>query len=264
MPDLGEFLKVARTAPAILFVAFALPASWLKQHNDVELAHYSRYELTLIATLQAALAVVAACLFLLTANTVAIANYLQPLIVATYLALCAALFPGKRWLRLQIFALSIALLVGSIRAIGMTTWGVACAADVGYTTAIHRIENEMAGQVGAKIVLSSAFLYDAAKHSDLTIIHSDWMERARSNPPGTDLQALIFLKPRKLILTQFDFYRRYQPTLDQLKSSPAIGQMEIINTAHLRPPDSFPSLQRVIQNVSWAPVIVNLTWRESK
>ena len=264
IPNVQEILKVLRTAPGILFVAVTLPWSWLKQHNNVATSKYARFELSLIPALLAALAVVAACLFLLTANTVAIANYLQPVIVANYLAFCATLFAGKRWLRLQITGLWLALLLGSIRAIGMSTWGLACAADVGYPTAIHRVEQELSTVTpGAGVVLSSAFLYEAAKHNDLTLVHSDWMQKAKSNPPISDLQALLVLKPGKLILTQFDYYRRYQRTLDQLKSDPSLKQIQIVNTARVRPPDAFPPLQRVVQHVSWAPVVVNLFWAET-
>src|SRR5260370_15641874 len=181
MRNVPEILKVVRTAPGILFVAVTLPWSWLKQHNNVATSEYARFELSLIPALLAALAVVAACLFLLTANTVAIANYLQPVIVANYLAFCGTLFAGKRWLRLQITGLWLAVLLGSIRAIGMSTWGLACAADVGYPTAIHRVDQELSTvPPGAGVVLSSAFLYESAKHSDLALIHSDWMQKAKS------------------------------------------------------------------------------------
>jgi len=263
MPTIPEVLKVLRTTPGILFVAITLPGSWLKQHNNVATAEYARFELILIPALLSALAVVAACLFLLTANTVAIANYLQPVIVACYLAFCGTLFAGNRWLRLQITGLWLAVLLGSIRAIGMSTWGLACAADVGYPTAIHRVEQELSTvPPGAAVVLSSAFLYEASKYNDLTVIHSDWMQKAKANPPISDLQALLALKPRKVILTQFDYYRRYQPTLDQLKSDPSLKDIQIINVARVRPPDAFPSLQRVVQHVSWAPIIVNLFWAD--
>ncbi len=261
MPALTEILKVVRTAPGILFVAVTLPWSWLKQHNNVATSEYARFELILIPALLSALAVVVACLFLLTANTVAIANYLQPVIIASYLAFCATLFADKRWLRLQITGLWLALLLGSIRAIGMSTWGLACAADVGYPTAIHRVDQELSTvPAGDAVVVSSAFLYEAANHTGLTLIHSDWMQKAKADPPISDLQSLLALKPGKLILTQFDYYRRYESTLDHLKSDPALKDMQIVNTARVRPPDAFPSLQRVVQHISWAPIIVNLSW----
>ena len=265
MPELGDVLKVARTAPGILLVALALPWSWLKQHNNVPTAQYARFELTLIPSLLGGLAVVAACLFFVTANMVAIANYLQPVVVACYLAFCGVLFSGKRWLRLQIAGLCLAALVGSIRAVGMSTWGVVCAVDMGYRPAIRRVEAELSNHApGATMVVSSAFLYEAAKHDDITVIHSDWMERAKANPPISDLQAMVALKPGKLILTQFDYYRRYQATLAQLKSEPSLKEMRIEDTARVRPPDSYPSLQRVVQHVSWAPIIVTLSWREQR
>jgi hypothetical protein len=261
-PAVGDVLKVLRTAPGICLVAVLLPWSWLRQHSDADPAACARYEFVLLPALLAALAIVAACLFILTPNTVAIANYLQPLIVGAYLAFCATVFPAQRSPRCQIICLCLAALLGSTRAIGMSTWGLACASDVSYSTATHRIETELSTLPrGAVVVISSPFLYDAAKHSDLTLVHSDWMGKAWANPPLSDLDALKALKPRKMILSQFDFYRRDQPVLEQL--DPALCEVHITNTARILPPDAHPPLRRVIEHVSWAPVIVDLNWRNS-
>ena len=37
-------------------------------------------------------------------------------------------------------------------------------------------------------------------------------------------------------------------------------EINITNHAAVRTPDSFPSLQKVLQHISWAPVVVNLKW----
>ncbi len=260
-PAVGDVLKVLHTAPGICLVAVFLPWSWLRQHSDIDHATYARYEFVLFPALLAALAVVAACLFVLTPNTVAIANYLQPLIIGSYLAFCATVFPAQRGPRCQIIGLCLAALIGSSRAIGMSTWGLACAADVSYSTATHRVEAELSAlPPGSVVVISSPFLYAAAHHTDLSLIHSDWMGKAWAIPPVPDLDALKALKPRKIILSEFDFYRRYQPVLEALEKEPALCEVHITNTARILPPDAYPPLRRIIQHVSWAPIIVNLDW----
>jgi hypothetical protein len=240
-----------------------LPWSWFKQHNDIKHAEYARHEYILLPALLGALGVVTACLFILTPNLVAIANYLQPVIVASYLAFCVKLFPAQRWLHFQVVCLSLAALLGSARAIGMSTWGLACASDVSYSSATHLVENELAKlPPGSKVVLSSAYLYDATKHGDLALIHSDWMAKAWTVPTPSDLQALEALKPARMILTQFDYYRRHQPVLEQLEKEPGLCDVHITDTARIRPPDAYPPFRRVVQHVSWAPIIVDLNWHD--
>jgi hypothetical protein len=39
--------------------------------------------------------------------------------------------------------------------------------------------------------------------------------------------------------------------------------IHVRNLAQVRSPDSMPSLQRVLQHISWAPVIVDLDWKEA-
>jgi hypothetical protein len=261
LPGIGDALKVLRTTPGICLVAVFLPWTWFKQQNDNEHIKYARHEFVLVPALLAALAVVVACLFVLTPNTVAIANYLQPVIVATYLAVCATILPDGRSRRLQVACLSLAVLVGSTRAIGMSTWGLACATDVNYSSATRLIETELTTlPPGSIVVISSPFLYAAAKHNELSLVHSDWMGKAWANPPLTDLQALESLRPRKMILSQFDYYRRHEPVLEQLEKKPDLCDVSITNTARIPAPDSYPSLQRVVQHISWAPIIVDLNW----
>jgi hypothetical protein len=40
----------------------------------------------------------------------------------------------------------------------------------------------------------------------------------------------------------------------------ALVKMRVVDTAHLRPPDASPTWQRVVQHISWAPVVVTFEW----
>ncbi|MGA2864443.1 MAG: hypothetical protein ABSF95_08135 [Verrucomicrobiota bacterium] len=217
--------------------------------------------ITVTATL-AALVLVAASLFLLTPNSVLFAGPLQPLIVGGYLALLASRPAEGRRVRTQVWLFLALAALASIRAVGMTTWGAACAADVGCPSALRRVETELNGCApGNTVVLSSAYLYAAARHQELRWIHSDWMEPAQRHRPSADWQGLLALRPARIILTQFDYYRRYQPLLAQLQARPDLAQLQILNTAKVPAPDSIRPLQRVLQHIAWAPVVVTLSWK---
>jgi len=84
---------------------------------------------------------------------------------------------------------------------------------------------------------------------------------ARRREPVRDLEGLLALKPHAVILTQFDYYRRYQPVLQELRTHPELREMALTNYTQIPVPDAFPSMQKVLQHVSWAPVIVKLQWR---
>jgi hypothetical protein len=262
-PYREEMLKVVRTVPGVLLVTLFLPWAWLKQHrrSDSSVAG-ARNEVVLVSALVAAMAVVVACLFLLTPNTIAIANYLQPVIVAGYLAVCASLFAGERWLRIQVVCFVCMMLVGSVRAVGMSTWGLACARDVSYSAAVHRVAGELEKHpTGSQVVLSSAFLYEAARHKNIRWIHSDWLQPAGGDSATLDLRGLVARKPVQLVLTQFEYYRRYEAVLKKLESDPNVNSIHVENTARTPAPDASKSLQRVVQNIAWAPVIVDLSWK---
>ena len=49
--------------------------------------------------------------------------------------------------------------------------------------------------------------------------------------------------------------------LNQLRQHPDLVSVRVRDLSAMRTPDSIPSLQRVIQHVSWAPVIVDLDWK---
>jgi hypothetical protein len=113
---------------------------------------------------------------------------------------------------------------------------------------------------GSTLFVSSAFLYDAAQRTNLTWLHSDWP--APASGTGWERHALENLRPAKLILTQFDYYRRYEPVLANLQQSHPEFGIHITNLAHIAPPDASSKLQKVVQHISWAPVVVDFHWPE--
>ncbi len=151
--------------------------------------------------------------------------------------------------------------LGAIRAVGLATWGLVCAHDFGYSATIRLIRADLAECApGQAVVLSSAYLYEAARHNGINWIHSDWMEKAERGQPPRDLEGLLALKPAKLILTQFDYYRRYEPLLAELKSRAGVS-FQVSNAARIPAPDSMKTMRRVVQHISWAPVVVTLKWK---
>lgn len=261
VPRMDELLKVARTAPGIILVVLAL--AWLAVSGRINRERLRQSPALLVALGGAltALALMGGCLFVLTPNTIGIASYLQPMIVGSFLAagMAGVRATTLRWTQLTPF-LAAALLV-SVRAIGLTTWGVACARDVSYETARAKVSLEMAAvPPSSTVIVSAAFLYEAARHDKVTWLHSDWP--ASSAQANWELRALENLKPAKLILTQFDYYRRYETVMTEFQRTHPLVATHTTNLAHVRPPDAYPSLRKVVQHVSWAPVVIDFTWPE--
>jgi hypothetical protein len=145
-PALAELLKAGRIDSGVLLAAVCLPWAWFKQRRDYNSTSGLRHEIVAISALVAALAIMVPSLLVLTPNTVAIPCYFQPLIVAVYLSVGRALFPGTPWFRAQTTLLGLAVIVGSLRAAGMSTWGVASAHDLGYFAAVQRVDKELGNQ----------------------------------------------------------------------------------------------------------------------
>jgi hypothetical protein len=263
LPIPAEVLKVIRTVPGILAAAVLLIFCWLKADRAaLKTSENARFLIVALACLAGGTAVILACMVILTPNLVAIANYLQPTIVGCCMAWGAMVLKEARPVRAMKWGFVALALFGSIRAIGMTTWGLACASDVSYADALARIRNELGATAkGHSVVLSSAFLYEAARHDGIRWVHSDWLHRLGPGQPS-ESDALAALKPDKIILTQFDYFRRYFWILPELKSRPALAEMQIEQTAKIPAPDSFASIQKVVQQISWAPIVVTLKWRE--
>lgn len=259
LPILDDCLKVARTAPGILFVLMIM--AWRAAHGQLgrEALRRSPSLLLALGGALAALALLGGCLTVLSANTIHIVGFLQPVIVASFLA-GMSLTPQspalarKHWLP----TLAAALLV-SIRAVGQTTWGVACARDVSYAAAQTRIKLELdSTPVASTVWAASAFLYETARHTNVTWLHSDWP--ASSAEPNWERRALERLKPAKLFLTQFDYHRRYATVLAEFQHLHPEVRLQITNLARVQPPDASPRFRKVVQHISWAPVIVEFSW----
>jgi hypothetical protein len=261
VPGAGDLLKLARTAPGILLVG-ALLAS-LAAHGKIceERAAKSTHLLLAITGTMLAFALFGACLVIITANTLHIANYLQPVLVGCFLAARHDGFGDARAGRLQIAVFVAAAGLVSVRAIGMTTWGVACHADMSHRESVQLVRKQLEiTPPGSAVVLSSAYLYEAARHPGVRWIHADWPGKPAHNTTWVG-DALVNLKPARLIITQFDYYRRYEGVLAFLQAQPDLVEIKIYNTANTPSPDSFKSFQRVVQHVAWAPVIVDFSWR---
>jgi hypothetical protein len=261
VPRVVELLKLVRSAPGMLAAAALAPWLFLQRSRLLQGGSRRFWLMTMAGTL-AGVAILGAAMVLLTPNSVFITSYIQPVVVAAYAGLAPFLFAELRLLRLQLTGLFGFAALGSIRMVGMTTWGLACASDVGYPSAIHAIRTELDGcRAGSVTVLSSAYLYEAARHPAIRWVHSDWPTPAERGRPNRDLEGIVALKPEKVILTQFDYYRRYEELFDKLKSQPDLVEVKVLNMAHVRTPDSFKALRQVVQHISWAPVIVSLTWK---
>jgi len=203
----------------------------------------------------------ASAMVLVSPNYVSYVLFAQVLVAASLLALGARLdLRSRRWLQA---ALVGCLALVSVSAVGMTTWGVACASDVSCRQAheILRAELQPLAKSGERAIVSSAFLYGAARLGVRGAIHSDWPYDRRFYTTEADFQALIRLRPPKLILTQFDFHRFWFAAVEQLRQHPELATLSVRDTARIRAPDSIPSLQRVVQHISWAPVVVTLSWK---
>jgi len=147
----------------------------------------------------------------------------------------------------------------AVRAIGLSTWGVVCSANDSYASVRQRVAAELDSvPPHANVLLSCAYLYEADRHTNGNWIHEDY---APLRAEGEDYAlALSRLRAAKLVLTQFDYYRRYQRVLDELRAAGGV-QITVTNLAHVHAPESYGRLQKVLQHVSWAPVIVDLDWK---
>jgi len=282
MPRFSEVLKTLRTVPGIL-VLLALMPRWFKEHQKVAAANKQGLWIVTLVCSICGLTVIMASLFVLTPNSIFFASYIQPLAVAAFLGMIPYLIdpapeqtlsthdPSQELLyrtllksptRLACLAFLALAAIGSIRAIGMSTWGLACAADFSYPKTIERLSSEMDScPPQSAIVLSSPYLYEAARHFRVRSYHSDWLAPAHRGGANMDLEALVTLKPCKIILTQFDYFRRFDNVLAELKNRPEVSHFEMVDTVTTPAPDSFPALQKIVQHISWAPVIVSLTWK---
>jgi hypothetical protein len=258
IPALDEILKTSRAAPGII-LALAGMLLFLSCENVRKQLTRSPQLFVASCGALAALALIWGSLFILSPNTVHSTSYLQPIVVACFLSALTAGIGEWRFGRASQLIFVCAALLVSIRAVGMTTWGLLCARDVGYATAMKTVRSELDSTPrDATVFISSAYLYETAARTNLNWLHSDWPLPTEFYDHG--LGPLNRLKPAKIILTQFDYYRRYEGPISQFRKTRGDVEVRIDNTARVQSPDAIASTRKVIQHISWAPVIVEFTW----
>ena len=261
LPHADDVLKILRTAPGILLVLVCLGGLAVKRGQFREQLRRSPQMLMATCGSLAALSLVGGCLLLLTPNAIHIAGYLQPIVVGCFVGTIVAERERNFFKPMPMLFLGAALLV-SVRAIGMTTWGWLCIRDVSYAQAITRLNSELDSvPTGSTVFVSSAYLYETAPRANMTWIHSDWPNHAAAFDNG--LNAFDELKPARLILTQFDYYRRIEPAIAQFRRQRQDVSVTVTNLARVPSPDARPATRKIIQHISWAPVIVEFSWPQA-
>jgi hypothetical protein len=277
IPSLDEVLKVIRNAPGVLVVVVWLVILGLQKRGRLVAISMSRALQLALTGAIASSALMFASLFYLTPSTVYSINYLQPIIVGCFLAALGdainaqpvstnkgdTSFTRKSAPVGGLIILGIAVLIIAVRGFGMTIWGLLCSYDMDQKTAIKIVRSQTQSLPPKSIVVaSSAYLYEVAQRADTRFIHADWVGLPDKRTPGFGSKALVALRPQRLILTQFDFYRRYDQVLTELKTEQTLSSMTIHNDSITPPPDSILGLRRLVQHVSWNPVIIDFAWRE--
>jgi hypothetical protein len=112
------------------------------------------------------------------------------------------------------------------------------------------------------VLISSAFLYEAAEVGVKNPVHCDWYFDHAHWLSNSQIDGLVRLRPSKIVLTQFDYYRAFAGLLEKLRNQPDLAGVAVRDLAAIRPPDAVPAMSRVIQHVSWAPVIIDLDWKK--
>jgi len=262
IPSSGEIFKLVRNAPVFLLALVVLPICWLRRERKLPAGEPWLWLTGGVAVIGWALLLVV--MVRLAPNYLMYVLYGQVVLAAGLLGLQENFSLGaRRWL--QVSMVFCAALV-SIRAVGMSTWGVACAWENSQTEARAVLQAEFAPFIktnAAPVLISSAFLYQAIAEGVKTPVHSDWYFDRAGSEPGRDIKSFLQLRPARLVLTQFDYYRDFKAFLERVRLCSELTEIRVRNLARVRPPDSIPSLQRVLQHISWAPVIVELDWKES-
>ena len=252
----GDVLKVVRAVPGTLLVVAVLPG-YLRRENW----QHPLFQVVAVLAVTS-LGVAVATLTVFTADWISLARYLQPLTVGIFLAWR---FPAwyaavRSWSR----GVAALALLAALRAIGISTWGVACAADVSCPQALQLLRAEVKTlPPGSTVVFSSAYLYEAAKLDRVVAVHDDWLHPIITTvrEEVADRQALLDRKPAAMILVQYDYYRHFRPVLQELQRHPELVAIRVTDHARVPPPDAFPAVQRLLQHIAWAPVVVEFKWK---
>jgi hypothetical protein len=257
-PHFFELIKLIRTEPVFLMALGFLPFALARRK---QLAAGTWASLA-IGVFVMGLATLFLTMTLIAPDYVKYVIYGQVILAAGLLAGTAKLFPEKKS-PVRCLILACVILV-SIRAVGMTTWGAACAWENSYWQTQKTLQAELKPFVNSNVpvVISSAFLYRAQEMDVRHPIHSDWYYDRANYAPNADFEGIVKLHPAKLVLTQFDYYRGFTGLLAKLRQHPELVSINVRDETRVRTPDASPSLQRIVQHISWAPVIVDLNWKK--
>ena len=172
-PSVSYLIKVVRNAPVFFIFLACLPV--LARHRNrltsVE-SDAAWMSLTIGSGVMGIIFLV--IILVLLPPYVSYVQFTQVVLAAGLLALGERLMPKSRRV-LNILIFSCVLLV-SVRAVGMSTWGAACAYDVSYgrSNKILREELQPYAKTDEPVILSSAFLYEAARLDVKNPLHADW------------------------------------------------------------------------------------------
>lgn len=260
VPSPVEILKACRTLPAMGAVALAL--AWLgwKRRDALAAAARSLPAVAGLSALAGVAVIVASGLTFLTPNLILAAGYLQPLVVGAFLTAFASGEARSLSARAAGPVFAVLALLSSLRALGMSTWGVVCTADVGYTRALEHVRRALGEAApGETVAVSAAYLYEAVRHGHVRVVHSDWLAAPSRGLSRAD--AVVAARPARMILTPFDRHRFYGEALPELQARTNAVELRFTEAGRVPVPDASPRLQRVLQHISWAPVIVELKWK---
>lgn len=260
VPHGADVIKMLRTTPVFVVALAVMPLALVRRKELPE----SPWVALCAGIFVMGWGLIAICLLLLPTNYIMYAMFTQILLAAGLLAWVEQYLPGRGG-GLRLALAGCALLV-SVRAAGMSTWGVACAWKNGYghTQAVLREELRPFATSGQPVLVSSAYLYQAVDLGVKNPVHCDWYFDHTTWTNGAQVAALERLRPPKLVLTQFDYYRGFVEPLEQLRQHPETVEIRVRDQAAVRVPDASPSLQRVVQHISWAPVMVDLNWKAER
>ena len=253
LPAVEDILKIGRTVPGVLLIAGVGMVLAVRRPRAVVGGEVLPAADVFGAVLVAAGFAAVATLVVVAPNYVHVVAYPQVLVVALFVWLVLpelAVSRMGRWVRPAL--LGAAALV-SIRAVGLSTWGVACAVDVSRTEATVRVRRAIDGlPKDSAALVSSAYLYDLVGERRVTCLHADWVGRFGEGEGA--------FRPACLVLTSYDYHRRYARTLAELAARGRVTVVGVEQAGRVPPPDGFPRWQRVVQHLSWAPVIVRVEW----
>lgn len=260
VPAAGDVLKLARNSPGNLLVIASLAGLFASGKISLAQLQTSAALRLVVSGALAVLALMLGCLLVLTPNTIHIGTYLQPVLIGGFLVLLTKqdlLRPALR--RGWSVGLALAVVCVSIRALGISTWGIWCARDVDRAGALAVVNRELDSvPAGGTVFVSAAYLYETAARTNLVWLHSDWASLA--NEGDWELRAIQERQPAKLLLTQFDYYRRYERIVALFRRSRGDVRVRIDNRARVQSPDAIPATRKVVQHISWAPVVIEITW----